>query len=193
MNDIKEYANQHSVPIIMDKGLEFLLKIVKDNDCKNILELGTAIGYSSIKMAELDKNIYIDTIERKEDMYKQAIINIKNSGLDDQISCNFLNIDDYSTNKIYDLIFVDAAKAQYGRYLEMFSKNIKNGGIFFFDNISFHGYVEHPERIESRNRRQLVRKITRFRDEVLSDSRYQCEFYPEKGDGIIILKIKGDK
>jgi len=193
MNDIKDYANVHNVPIIMDKGLEFLLEIIKDNNCKNILELGTAIGYSSIKMAKLSKDINIDTIERKELMYNQAIKNIKNEGLENQINCNYMNIDDFRTEKKYDLIFVDAAKAQYGRYLDMFAKNIKKDGIFFFDNISFHGYVEHPERIESRNRRQLVRKITHFRDEVLKDDRYNCEYYPNKGDGIIILKIKENK
>ena len=158
-----------------------------------ILELGTAIGYSAIKMAELDKGIHIDTIERKEEMYRQALANIAEAGLQGQISCNFMNIDDFSTDRKYDLIFVDAAKAQYKKYLDMFSDNIREGGIFFFDNISFHGFVEHPERIESRNRRQLVRKITKFRDEVLSDERYNCEFYPEIGDGIIILKIKERK
>ena len=75
--DIKTYAKEHHVPIMLDEGLAFLLEYVKTNNVKNILELGTAIGYSAMNMAKIAEDIHIDTIEINEVMYNEAIKNIK--------------------------------------------------------------------------------------------------------------------
>jgi len=194
MDDLKIYAKENKVPIILDGGLKFLLETITENQVQTVLELGTAIGYSAIKMASISPMIKIDTIELNHDLYLEALSNIKNNNLGQQINCYNMNIDDFDTDKTYDLIFVDAAKAQYGKYLNKFQKNLNSGGIFFFDNIAFHGLVEHPELTKSRNTKQLVRKIKTFRDNILNNPNYECKFYPEIGDGIIILKMKkGDK
>ena len=83
--DIKTYAKEHHVPIMLDEGLAFLLEYVKTNNVKNILELGTAIGYSAMNMAKIAEDIHIDTIEINEVMYNEAIKNIKEADLDKQI------------------------------------------------------------------------------------------------------------
>jgi len=190
INDIKEKALIEKVPIIKDGGLSFLLETIKKTNAKDILELGTAVGYSSINMAKLDKDIHIDTIEKNIDMYNQAIRNIKELNLDNQINVSLLPIEEYKTDKKYDLIFVDAAKAQYPKYLEQFLPNLKDDGLFFFDNMVFHNLIYDVDSIESRNRRSLVKKIIKFRETITNDNRFDIIFYDSIGDGILIVRRK---
>ena len=149
IDEIKNEALEKGVPIIKDEGLSFLLDFIKEHNSKDILELGTAVGYSAMNMARLDKDIHIDTIEKKEDMYCQAIKNIKDNGLDNQIDVHFGPIEEYKTDRMYDLIFVDAAKAQYGKYMEQFLPNLKQEGYMLFDNMIFHGLIYKVEEIGS--------------------------------------------
>ena len=88
---------------------------------------------------------------------------------------------------MYDLIFIDAAKAQYGRYMEMFLNNLKDNGYMLFDNMVFHGLVEEPEKITSRNLRNLVKKIIKFREMVQNDNRFDIMMFDNVGDGILVL------
>lgn len=187
IDEIKKKALKEDVPIIKDGGLIFLLDLIKQRKFKNILELGTAVGYSAINMAKLDKDIHIDTIEKNEDMYNQAIINIKNEGLDNQITVHFCPIEEYQTDKKYDFIFVDAAKAQYGKYLEMFIDNLKEDGYVLFDNVVFHNMIYHIEDIKNKNTRSLVKKIVKFRENMSNDSRFDIMFYDDIGDGLLLL------
>ena len=191
IKDIKQKALNDEVPIIKDDGLSFLLKIIKERNVKDILELGTAVGYSSINMALLDKDIHIDTIEKNEDMYKEAIKNIKDEGLEDQINVHFGPIEEYESDKLYDLIFVDAAKAQYMKYTEQFLGNLKDDGIFFYDNMIFHGLIYDIDNIQSRSLRALVRKIINFRDLMRNDKRFDIIFYDDVGDGVLLASKKG--
>ena len=128
---IKQKAKSNRVPIIKDGGLLYLEDLIKKNNVKSILELGTAVGYSAIAMAGLSEDIYIDTIEKNEDMYHEAIANIEAEGLDERINVIFMPIENFKTDKKYDLIFVDAAKAQYPKYLEQFLGNLEKDGIMF--------------------------------------------------------------
>ena len=193
INEIKNKALKEGVPIIKDEGLAFLLNFVKENNFKEILELGTAVGYSSMEMAKLDKQIHIDTIEKKEDMYKQAIKNIKDNNLDNQIDVHFMPIEEYKTDKQYDFIFVDAAKAQYSKYLEMFIDNLKPNGKMLFDNMVFHNLIYDVDNIESKNLRNLVKKIVHFRQTIQEDLRFDIMMFDEIGDGIMVLSRRVDK
>ncbi|MBR3265079.1 MAG: O-methyltransferase [Erysipelotrichaceae bacterium] len=187
IEEIKKDALEKGVPIIKDEGLAFLLNFIDQHHCKDILELGTAVGYSAIMMANSDPDIMIDTIEKNEDMYDQAVNNIKDCGLEDRIEVHFSAIVDFKTAKMYDLIFIDAAKAQYGRYMEMFLNNLKDNGYMLFDNMVFHGLVEEPEKITSRNLRNLVKKIIKFREMVQNDNRFDIMMFDNVGDGILVL------
>ena len=185
--EIKNKALKKGVPIIKDEGLAFLLNYVKENKFKSILELGTAVGYSAMHMAALDPEIHIDTIERKQDMYEQAIKNIKDNGYEGQIDVHFMPIEEFKTDKMYDFIFVDAAKAQYGKYMEQFLPNLKPNGKMLFDNMIFHGLIYKVDEIESKNLRNLVKKIVNFRDIVQNDERFDIIVRDDIGDGILIL------
>lgn len=193
IENIKSKALQEKVPIIKDDGLAFILEYIKKHNCKRILELGTAVGYSAMNMAGIDKDIHIDTIEKNIDMYNQAIVNIKNNKLDSQIDIYNMAIEDFRTDKLYDLIFVDAAKAQYSKYLEMFINNLDKDGAMIFDNMIFHGLVFEIEKIESRNLRNLVKKIKLFRENVQNDNRFDIMMNDNIGDGILVLTRRKDE
>ena len=184
---IKEKALNEGVPIIKDEGLDFLLSFIKEKNAKDILELGTAVGYSAMKMAALSKDISIDTIEKNKDMYEQAVSNIENSPYAKQISIHFMPIEEFQTDKMYDLIFVDAAKAQYGKYMEQFLHNLKENGYMFFDNMIFHGLVYDVENIKSRSLRNMVKKIVKFSEMVSNDDRFDIMKFGNIGDGILLL------
>ena len=77
IDQIKEYAIANNVPIMSDSGIRFLTNYIKDNNIKDILEVGTAIGYSAIMMAIVSDDIHITTIERDEKRYLEAIKNVK--------------------------------------------------------------------------------------------------------------------
>ena len=184
---LKEKALKEGVPIIKDEGLAFLLNLIEERGCRDILELGTAVGYSAIEMALLNKEIHVDTLEKNEELYSQAIKNIAENGLSKQITAYLTAIEDFRTDKQYDLIFIDAAKAQYGKYLEMFLDNLKNDGVMVFDNMVFHGLIYDPESIHSRNLRNLVKKIVKFREKVHNDERFDIMMFDNIGDGIFVL------
>ncbi|MDO4500762.1 MAG: class I SAM-dependent methyltransferase [Erysipelotrichaceae bacterium] len=190
IEDVKSKALREDVPIIKDGGLAFILNLIKERNVKDILELGTAVGYSSMNMARLSKDIKIDTLEKNPDMYNQAIANIENEGLNDQITVHFGPIEDFSTDKMYDLIFVDAAKAQYGKYTEQFLNNLREDGVFVYDNMVFHGMIYDVENIKGRGTRAMVRKIIKFRENMLNDERFDIMYYDEVGDGLLIAYKK---
>ena len=187
MSDLKQFAKDNHVPIIQDGGLDFLLKTIKKINAKDILELGSAIGYSAISMARLSDDIHIDTIERDQKMYEEALKNVKDAALDNQITLNFMDIRYYVPSKKYDLIFVDAAKGQYYNYLNQFIDYLKEDGVMFFDNMVFHGLTKDPDAIKNRNTRSLVKKINKFKELVKEDSRFDIILYEDIGDGILIL------
>ena len=186
IEDIKEKALDEKVPIIKDDGLLFILNLIKERNIKDILELGTAVAYSSISMAKIDKDIFVDTIEKNEDMYKKAIENINNEGFNSQIKVHFMPIEDFETTKKYDLIFVDAAKAQYKKYTEQFFDNLKDDGVFVYDNMIFHGMIYDITNIKNRNTRSLVKKLLNFRDFMLKDEHFDIMFHDDVGDGILV-------
>ena len=82
--DIEKYAKDNNVPIMLPDGIEFLLNYIKENNVKTILEIGTAIGYSAIRMALISSDIKVTTIERDIDRYNEAIKNISDFSLENQ-------------------------------------------------------------------------------------------------------------
>ena len=184
---IEKNARENHVPVMLEDGMEFLVQYIREHgEIVNILEIGTAVGLSSMKMAEIRETIHIDTLEVNEEMYKQAVNNIKENHLENQINVHLCDGALYHTDKIYDLIFVDAAKSQYKNYVEHFYDNTKAGSKFVFDNLNFHGIVDNPELTHNRSTRQLVGKIKKFREWIQNEPRFKTVYYREIGDGIAI-------
>ena len=166
--------------------MAFLLNYIRKHEgIRDILEVGTAVGFSAINMAKIRWDNTIDTLEINQKMYEKAIQNIKNEQLDDRIHVHLIDGAAFETNKIYDLIFIDAAKSQYRRYLEHFMKNSRIGTVFIFDNLNFHGIVDNEELSSNRSTIQMVHKIKKFREHLLNDDRFITAYY-EVGDGIAV-------
>lgn len=186
IKQIKDYADKNNVPIMMDAGIAFLQKYIRENNIKNILEVGTAIGYSAIMMCAVKEDITVTTIERDEKRYLEAIKNIKKMELEDRINLIYKDALEVELDDKYDLIFIDAAKAQSIHFFERFERNLNDGGTIITDNMKFHGLVDkNPEEIESRNLRQLVRKVKKYTEFLENNKAYETEFL-ELGDGVAV-------
>lgn len=186
LEKIEKYAKEESIPIMEKDGIEFLTKFIKDNNIKSILEIGTAIGYSAIKMCLVNEFVTITTIERDINRYNLAIKNIKDFNLENRINvllADALKID--ITGK-FDLIFIDAAKAQSINFFNKYEVLLKENGYIITDNINFHGLVNSNLKM-SRNLRQLVKKINNYIEFLKQNENYDTVFY-EVGDGISISR-----
>lgn len=186
IEQIKEYAKENNVPIMLKDGIEFLTDYIKKNNIKNILEIGTAIGYSAIMMALVDKDIKITTIERDENRYQEALKNIEIFNLENQITPILKDAFEVELTDEFDLIFIDAAKAQSIKFFEKFEVNLKQNGTVITDNLNFHGMVQKDEKeITSRNVRGIVRKTKAYIEFLKENKNYETTFY-DIGDGISI-------
>ena len=185
--EIEKYAKENNVPIMLKDGIEFLCNYIKENNIKSILEIGAAIGYSAIKMALIDKDIKVTTIERDEERYNIAVSNIKKFDLENQINIILDDAFNIDLNDKYNLIFIDAAKSQYIKFFEKFKNNLNENGIILSDNLDFHGLVKSDEKIESRNVRGIVRKLKNYIDFLENNEEFKTTFY-SIGDGISISK-----
>jgi len=171
---------------MLPDGILFLTNYIKEHEVKNILEIGTAIGYSASKMALVDKSIHVTTIERDKERYEEALKNIKKLNLENQIEVIFNDAFNVELNQKYDLIFIDAAKSQSIKFFEKFKVNLKDNGTIITDNINFHGLTKEKE-IKNRNTRQLVRKIKEY-VEFLTNNQEFTTYFIDDGDGISISK-----
>ncbi len=190
IREMKQYAEVNNVPIMVDEGIDFLTTFILKNHVKNVLEIGTAIGYSAIMMALVDPNLKITTIERDEVRYLEALKNVKAFDLENRITLIYNDAFNVKLDEKFDLIFIDAAKAQNIKFFEMFERNLEYRGVIITDNLKFHGLVEKKEEeIKSKNLRSLVRKIKDYIDYLKTNEKYNTEFF-EVGDGISVSKRK---
>ena len=188
IKEIEEYAIKNNIPIMQKDGIEYLLKYIKENNIKNILEVGTAIGYSSIRMALLDENIKVTTIERDKERYNEAVKNIEYFNLQNRINIIYKDALEVELKDKFDLIFIDAAKAQNIKFFEKYKNNLNNNGTIITDNMYFHGLIfKESKDIESRNLRQLMRKLKNYHKFLKENKEYKTEFI-DLGDGIAINK-----
>lgn len=185
VKDLKEYATINKVPIMQDEGINYLCNFIKNNNINTLLEIGTAIGYSAIMMALTNTNLKITTIERDEKRFKEAIKNIKEFNLEDRITVIYQDALDIDIESCYDLVFIDAAKGQNKKFFLKFSNNLNKPGYIITDNINFHGFVDNPEVIRSKNLRQLVRKIKEYIEFLKENKDYVTEFL-DIGDGLAV-------
>lgn len=189
IDDLKKYAKDNNVPIMQDEGIEFILKYIKENKVKKVLEIGSAIGYSAIRFASISNDILVTTIERDINRYNEAVKNIKESNLSDRI--DIINGDALTVDikGKYDLIFIDAAKSQYIKFFEKYKYNLKKSGVIISDNLSFHGLVEDDSKTNNRNTKQLVKKIRKYIEFLENNEEFDTEFL-KIGDGVSISRLK---
>lgn len=110
LKKLETSARQRNIPIMLPDGIAYLCNYIKENNVKSILEIGSAVGYSAIKMALVSPDIKITTIEKDKERYQEALENIKSFNLLNRIT--IINDDAINTNitDTFDLIFIDASK-----------------------------------------------------------------------------------
>ena len=190
LEKIKEKALTEHIPIIMDETLEVIEKYLKKIKPKNMLEIGTAVGYSTLCFTEyLEKDGRIDTIERDAQRVEEARENIKKAGVADVINIYEGDAVEIlpTLNSKYDVCFIDAAKGKYPFFLQQALRLLNDHGIIFADNILYKGYVmsdynKHKQRTAVRNLREYIKEAsenTMLKTEIL-----------DVGDGLAISQKK---
>ena len=190
--EMEQYAAEYNVPIIEKESIAFIMKFIKSNNVKEILEIGSAIGYSSILMATVSDDIKITTIERDETRYMECLKNVKKCNMQDRINVVYQDALEVNLSGVaYDLIFIDAAKGQYTKFFEKYKYFLKPGGVIISDNLKFHGHVGNRENIANRNLKQLVGKIENYIDFLKENEEFETKFY-DVGDGLSVSIRKND-
>lgn len=193
IQEMEQYAKEHHVPIMDLVSVETILQLLRIVQPKQILEIGTAIGYSAIRMAKALPQTKIITLERNEQRYAQAVQNIDKLGMNGQIQVLFGDAlemaEKVKDHGLFDVIFIDAAKGQYKRFFEHFEPALAPEGTVITDNVLFKGLVTE-ESIENKRRRQLVDKIKMYNEWIMSHPNYFTTILPI-GDGIAISKKRG--
>ena len=192
--DEREFARENFVPIIRDQSAKYLYEFVKKNNFKNILEIGTAIGYSgSIILSATNANL--TTIDINENYLERAKSNFEKLGFNNRVE---IFHDDawviinklLRENRKFDMIFLDGAKGQYVKYLDVLTSLLEDNGVIFADNVLLGGMVESDNKIPHRKRTMVV-NLRKYL-EIVNSEKYQTELIRLE-DGIAITKLKGEK
>lgn len=195
LQEMEAYAQEHNVPIIKQAAADILLREAKAKRPLHILEVGTAIGYSALRMAEhLAQDGHITTIELSEERADLADSYIARSPYHDKITILRGDAADIlpTLTDSYDFVFIDAAKGQYERYLDSIEARLTDGAVIAADNVLFRGYVLDENAEVPRRFRTIVNRLRQFLAMLEANEDYTVDIYPE-GDGIAVCKYKNNK
>ncbi|WP_210140197.1 O-methyltransferase [Staphylococcus sp. GDY8P45P] len=193
IEQLRPYAVEHHVPIVDRLTLDMIKQLIRIHKPKRILEIGTAIGYSSMQFASVSKDIKVVTIERDVDMQLKAKENFAKFGYHTQIELiekDALEAFENIQHESFDMIFIDAAKAQSKKFFTLYEPLLKEGGIIVTDNVLYHGFVSDIALVRSRNVRQMVKKVQEYNEWLMVQPRFTTNFL-NIDDGLAI-SIKGE-
>lgn len=187
MKELEQYAGERRVPVITPEVARLLTVLGRLVKPFRILEIGTAIGYSSILLAGiLAQGGRIDTIERQEEMLLKARENIKKAGLENTISIIAGDAQEVlgCLDKQYDMIFMDAAKGQYPEFLPDCLRMLKKGGLLVSDNVLYRGMVAGGGLV-ARRKRTIVNRMRAYLDSLCQNPELETSILPV-GDGVAL-------
>ncbi|OOM80366.1 O-methyltransferase [Clostridium sp. BL-8] len=189
LKEIEAFARENGVPIVQKETGVFLEFMTSMKKPKRILELGTAIGFSSILMYQAaGTEPEIVTIERDERMIELANINLKKFNLDHKIKIeegDCLEILE-KLNEPFDLIFMDAGKGHYNHFLPHCLRLLNKDGVIVADNVLFRGMVASQELVK-RRKITIVKRMRTYLELVTHDENLITSVIP-MGDGIAVTK-----
>lgn len=197
LDNLEKEAISDNVPIIRRSMQRFLKLMLKMNKPKSILEVGTAVGFSAILMAQYsEEDCHITTIEKYEKRIEIAKENFKKSGFGDRIT--FLEGDatdilkelsdkvkTNSTEGQYDMIFMDAAKGQYIHFLQDALKLLKSGGVLITDNVLQDDTVIQSKYTVVRRDRTIHKRMREYLFELMHNEALTTDIL-QVGDGIAV-------
>ncbi|MCF0229627.1 MAG: O-methyltransferase [Parasporobacterium sp.] len=184
LENLRTHAEDSGVPIIRREMEPFIRVLMTLHHLENILEIGTAIGYSSLFMAECDNDVHITTIENYEPRLQEARTNLK-----DRDNIRLLEGDAAVLIKElkgpYDMIFLDAAKGQYITMLPDLLRLMKKGSILLADNVLQDGELIRSRYITPRRQRTIHSRMREFIWEVKHNESL-CTSLISIGDGVVL-------
>ncbi|PIC73164.1 O-methyltransferase [Sporosarcina sp. P17b] len=191
--EMERYAEEHRVPIMDDAGLYTLIGLLKIQQPKRILEIGSAIGYSAIRLAKAFPDAIIYTVERDTERYEKAVENIERSGLRERITiihADALELDETTLQQQpFDALFIDAAKGQYRKFFDKYSPLVGALGVIYCDNMFMHGMVLLEDADIPKRNRTMIRNLQQFTSWAMRNEQYETSLLPI-GDGILIAVKK---
>ncbi|SEA11285.1 O-methyltransferase [Selenomonas ruminantium] len=191
LREMEGYAALHHVPIINERGRQAFLQVVQEAKPHRVLEIGTAIGYSSLLMAQHGAaDIDITTLELSDERIKTAQGYIDRSAYADRIHImggdaaeNLLKLQ--MTGQKFDFVFIDAAKGQYVDYFHKIQPMLAAKAVILADNVLFRGYVKGD--VPTPRRFKTIVKRLREYIELVSQPPYVTEIL-ENGDGLAVTR-----
>ena len=186
LKELEEKALKEYIPIISPEVAQLIRLLTEMTGTKKILEIGSAIGYSSILFAGYSEDIKVTTIEMDEERANQAEENIRRAGMDNKISLlrgNALSVMDEMTEQ-FDMVFVDAAKGQYNNFLPKCLRLLKPGGLLISDNILYRGTVAQTGFIP-RKHRTIIVNMKEYLKRLSEDEKLTTSIIPI-GDGVAV-------
>ena len=181
------------MPFIRDKSAKVLFEICQKEKPKNILEIGTAVGYSALLMLEGAKESFVTTIEKDEKRAQEAKVNFEKNGVKERVDLIVGDAGEVlpqleDEGKEFDLIFLDGPKGQYLRYLPHLKKMLCKGGLLVADNVLLHGWVKGEEFVKHKHRSMVV-NLRKFLKCLEEDHDFDSKLL-EIEDGITISRKK---
>ena len=191
IQDIKNESLDENVPIITDEVLNYMIFTARNIKARNILEIGTATGYSGLFLAQIanENSGFLTTMEIDEIRYGKAVGNFKKLGLFEKNKMIFGDaleqIPKLDKNVKYDFIFIDASKGQYLKFFEMSYELLNENGIIFIDNLMFRGLVAVEKEKIPKRYKTIVKRLGEFIEKL--NEEYNFVLLPF-GDGVGIVK-----
>jgi predicted O-methyltransferase YrrM len=184
MAEMEAVAEREGVPIVHWQTGRFLAALCRTLD-PVVLEVGTAIGYSTLHMAEQLTDGRVVTLELDSDRARQARDFLGRAGVSDRVE--LIEGDARETierlSGPFDLLFVDAAKEQYARYLELAEPKLSDRAVLMVDNMLMSGEVALPPDAETRWRREALESARQLNADLMRSGRWLACVLPV-GDGI---------
>ncbi len=189
---IKDSANHRGVPIIREVSHQILIDYIKKYNPKQILEIGTAVGYSGMAILK-NCDGFLTTIEHNSQLVQEANQNFSDAGLSNRVSV--INDDclvqiaqmvaDDKYNEYFDFIFLDGPKAQYGNMIEGLLMLLKKGGVILADNVLFRGFVNNTAVPPTKRFKTITQRLKVFIDNFLNSPELEQTKLIEIEDGML--------
>ena len=189
LKELEEFARRENIPIIPHETVAFFRLFLQTMQPKSILEIGTAIGFSALLMAEQVPDARITTIDRNEEMIGFAKENFARFDQRNQISLlegDAVDLLEHIEQR-FDLIFMDSAKSKYIVFLPEVLKRLEVGGVVILDDIFQGGDVARDIMEVRRGQRTIYRGLQRLFDATLDHPGLTASLIP-LGDGILMIR-----
>ncbi|WP_080145716.1 O-methyltransferase [Marinilactibacillus piezotolerans] len=195
LGEIEKEANEKRVPVIPHETVTFFVWLFGQIKPKEVLEIGTAIGFSAGLMAEyMDEEGKITTIDRNPTMIEKAKANFKTLEIEDKVTLLEGQANEWLEkldDSKYDFIFMDSAKAKYYDFFPECMRVLKQNGVLAVDDVLQGGTILEEDSEIPRRRRKIHKKLNAFLEIVMDHPALDTTLLP-LGDGLLLITKKED-